>query len=329
MAIRHFRRRDVPEKVVSSSSELSESSDDEHRDEHVDELVDEHDDVEHGNGSCEKPVDEKRTEVGPASFQSQDNQKPASSVVPIGSGTKFAVRKDIIPEKTQSPKVNASDDEDAEESDETEESSSSDDDYVLHKPVFLKRTSKPINNAFTDSQASGINKEALLTNIKEDNKRAEKNEELALLGKNNQTLNQDLLANILALDDDDSHEPEKEHMLWEERQQQRALRLRRLLEKKQAELEDYESAKMANASALNSDTLESVKQPTERALKTHSATPSASHSDIGKRKPDSKRHTANKARKYNPQSLSKADTKLQSEQSRTQAQDEQNEYSVI
>ncbi|CEP64222.1 U4/U6-U5 snRNP complex subunit SPP381 LALA0_S10e05292g [Lachancea lanzarotensis] len=340
MAIRHFRRRDIPEEVASSSSESSgdeqpEDQSDEHTDEHTDEHNDEHND-EHDNAHNQRKLHEKEFQTGPVSVQSSHNPGISSPEVGVGSGSTESAARFVIPEETSDSPGNNSDDQKVEGSDETEESSSSDDEYVLHKPVFLKRPQGKTGNVSTASvRALNTDKDVLLAKIQEDHKRVDKNKELISLRKDNITSNQDLLANILALDDDDSQEPDKEHLLWEERQKQRALRQRRLEEKKQAELEDYESAKLANASVFDSESIERANKPTKSALKTNPAILNASsstvlhNSEAEKRKADQQRHKVKKSRKYNPQPLRRTEAKLQSGPFQAQAQDEQNEYSVI
>ncbi|SCV00570.1 LAME_0G10616g1_1 [Lachancea meyersii CBS 8951] len=334
MAIRHFRRTDALEEISSSSDSSDNSSDDERNDERSDEL----------KSAYLQETKAEKTVPGTTSdtlktLSDQDAER-------VGSGAVFSEcpqgMKDIpaAPGAEERSDVENSDssDQEASVSVESSESSSSDEEYVLHKPVFLARSKRPAGDVQSTNVASGGSKTALAAKIQEENERAKQVDKLASIRQASLNTNKDMLNSILALDDNDSRDPATELRLWQERQQARALRLRKAQEQKQSELEDYESAKLANAFFADDLKTEHLTQLIKNAQNSHSdvhhsksiPTKSTAYDNKSeKRKSNFKRPSTIKSRKYNPQPLSKAETTLKAESSQSKVQDEQNEYSVI
>ncbi|SCU90605.1 LADA_0F05248g1_1 [Lachancea dasiensis] len=326
MVVRHFRRKDIPNHNVSSSSESS---------------SDEPSDDEQANASI-APTAHKVSERKPetAKCTTGDFTPPNGAVIakevakesPISPSS--AAKEEGLPAQNTSHRTTSAGDKNVEaahdgssddassESNSDSDSASSEDDYMLHKPMFLKKG--PAKNTTSDKPAEqAIETIKVSGRTQEEKERVKKTEPLVPIAVNAHSTDQELLQTILGLDDDDSKDPENELKLWNQRQESRALRSRQLLEEKQREQEDYESAKIAS-------TLGPLDQMRdwEGARLIKSAQNSAA--DLLS-KQNSKLNTSGptKKRKYNPKALQKSQLRLKPELDSRNGQEADNEYSMM
>ncbi|SCU85505.1 LANO_0C04478g1_1 [Lachancea nothofagi CBS 11611] len=326
MAIRHFRRKEIPEDVSSSSDESS------CEDQRVGEVQ-----------SVSRATGEEETIHKSASLELElsDDEEPLEKVVEpenVAAGANIESK-----DKKPAAENENTESEHTASSDESSDTSSSEDDYALHKPVFLKRTKKSgLTEDLRKRNSTGGQEAhtAVASRVREEGERAKKAEELAAVAACNFSADQDLLKDIMTLDDNDDKDPEAERAQWEERQKIRAVRWRQILEEKQRELEDREYAKLA--SGLNTDNFaKSYSISQERILddprkqnqesiniSAQSSKPLPLVGDSGKRKLKTRESRGEKHKRYNPQSLNKKDIILRSAHPR-EVEDAENEYSVI
>lgn len=138
---------------------------------------------------------------------------------------------------------------------ESESESSSDEEVQLHKPIFLKkRKLMPSDKVKVDRDNDRLKR------IEEENKRLKTQEQVQKQLDNNYSTDKELLRKILALNDDDTVNPEYEKEQWVIRQEERRHRYREKLLAKQLELEEKELRKLQST---NGTFIEAKTEPGE------------------------------------------------------------------
>ncbi|GCE97249.1 hypothetical protein ZYGM_004694 [Zygosaccharomyces mellis] len=120
----------------------------------------------------------------------------------------------------------------------------------LQRPVFLKR---PARRQADDDVRDTKRKQTPMRVVERENQSLKKREDAQLLIGTNYSSEQDLVRRALALDDDDSRDPELEKQLWFQRQEARSQARRDRLVAQQLEWEAYEHNRQQGGKQLNSE----------------------------------------------------------------------------
>lgn len=170
--------------------------------------------------------------------------------------------------------------------DSSSDSSSSDDEVVLHKPVFLKRNRKEVQEPAAKKAKPGeqSSHEQLLKRVEFEANAVAKKESTSALIDRDYTTDKELLRRTMALDDNDTVDPEFERKQWQEREKKRQERHREKLVRLQRDLEDREARKL-----LEPQTTRDLAPETSDSPNATTATPQRKHPQHNKHNSDDSR----------------------------------------